>query len=125
VTVVALEPANPRIGRTWPPYAREVLAGPRNVYLYTGKDAWQRARARRERHGPGSALLLPPDSDANAFRWPAVPGGILIVASAIPRTLALELARVIVSDGTPMVFVIGERDGFSVASRSWREDKAA
>jgi hypothetical protein len=124
VSVVALEPASPRVGRHWPPYAREVQAAPRNVYLFTGTEAWRRARARRDARGDGTALLLPPGDDPGMYRWPAVAEGIVIVASTIPRSLAVELARVIVSDGTPLVFVIGERDGFSVASTAWRRKAA-
>jgi hypothetical protein len=120
MTIVALEPSIARAGRRWAPYAREVQAAPRNVYLFTGADAWARARARREARGPGSTLLLPAGDEPGLYRWPIVPGGILIVAITIPRSLALDLARCIVSDGSPIAFVIAERDGFSVASSAWR-----
>jgi hypothetical protein len=120
MTVVAIEPAIHRVGRNWAPYAREVQDAPRNVYLFTGAEAWRLARARRDARGTGTALLLPPGDDPGMYRWPSITQGILIVATTIPRTMALELARCIVSDGTPVVFVISERDGFSVAASNWR-----
>lgn len=124
MTVIALEPASARIGRCWAPYAREVQARPGNVYLFTGSDAWARARARREARGPGATLLLPPGDDPGMYRWPAVKAGILIVATTIARTLAIDLARCVVSDGTPLAYVIAERDGFSVASSTFRRAAA-
>ena len=124
MTVISLQPAAARTGRRWAPWAREVQAQPHNVYLFTGADAWARARTRRESRGPGATLLLPPGDDPGMYRWPAVQAGILIVAPAIPRTLALDLARCVVSDGTPLAYVIAERDGFSVASSTWRRAAA-
>ena len=102
------------------PYFAEVAQQSRNVYLFTGPDAWDRAKRRRESHGPGSALLLPPGEDPAALRWPPVPDGLLLAAGDMPRQAAVAFAALLVRDGSPLVFVVGDGFGFPVASPHWR-----
>jgi hypothetical protein len=45
-------------------------------------------------------MLLPPGETAHSYRWPLVPGGVFIVANGMPRKLAFDLARAVVSHGT-------------------------
>jgi len=90
-----------------PPYGaaveQAVAAGKNsNVFLFATKDAWERARNRTR----GTALVLPPGDDPEAYRWPCVPSGVFVCAPGASRDLAFRLARAVVSGGTPMVFAI-------------------
>ena len=109
-----------------PPFGREVENAitenkSLNVYLFAGRDAWECARARREAHGSGSALLLPPGDDPTAYRWPTVANGVLIVAPSEPRARAFALAQAVVSCGTPMAFAaFGDHEALIVRASDWR-----
>lgn len=108
-----------------PPYGKDVAAAVAagravNVYVYAGPNAWQRARDRLASHGPASAMVLPPGDDPAAYRWPRIPGGVLVDARDIDRQTALRIATCIVSCGTGMVFVVRNGEGFAVASSSWQ-----
>jgi len=104
--VVGIEPSASAATRL-PPFGRDVQAavaagGKPNVYLFATRDAWESARRRRDRHGAASAMLLPPGETAHSYRWPLIPGGVFIVANGMPRKVAFELARAVVSYGTPL-----------------------
>jgi hypothetical protein len=106
-TAALLVPALQVTASRLPPFGREVvraLAAARyvNVYIYAGPDAWARVRARRASHGAGSAMLLPMNAAPAMFKWPIVSNGVLIVAT--DRRGAFDLARAVVSCGTPMAF---------------------
>jgi hypothetical protein len=107
-----------------PPYGREVADAVHtgknpNVYVFAGADAWKRASNRRDARGPGETMLLPPGEDPTAYRWPAVPGGVLIVAIGQSRQVAFNLAQVVVSDGTPRALAIfGNNDSLIVKERA-------
>lgn len=122
--VVPIEPSAIR-ARRLAPYAREVEAAvvagrTPNVYLFAAPDAWDCAQRRREWHGPGSVLALPPGEAADSFRWPVVPGGVFVVAPGRNRVFAFELARAVVSCGTPMAFAIfGGGDVLIVRGPEW------
>lgn len=113
-------------GRPLPPYGREVQDAVRrgegrNVRCFCGPQAWQKARRWRDAHGPGSALLLPPGTAPDSLRWPVAPGGLLVVALDLERPQAVPLARCIVSDGTPMAYVICKGfEALIVRDASWR-----
>ncbi len=94
-------------GRRLPPFGRDVeravAAGKSpNVYIYATPDAWERVRNRTR----GTAMVLPPGEDPEAYRWPCVPGGVFICAPGAPRELALKLARAVVSCGSPLAFAV-------------------
>lgn len=109
-----------------PPFGRDVkvaIAAGRNpnVYVFATPDAWDRARRRRERHGSDSALILPPGETPSSFRWPNVPGGLVVVATGRQRVLAFELARCIVTCGTPLVSALyGDNELLIVSRPEWR-----
>jgi hypothetical protein len=108
---IQLEPLDLPAQRMLAPYGREVQEAVRrgehrDVRCFTGPQAWQKARRWRDGHGPGSALLLPPDAAPDSLRWPVVPGGLLVDALAFDRPQAVALARCIGSDGTPLVYAI-------------------
>lgn len=108
-----------------PPYGKEVIeaiaAGrPINVYVFAGPSGWELARNRRAAHGPGNTMLLPPNEEATAYRWPCISGGLLIDARDLDRRAALDMARCIVGDGTPLAFVVGADFGFAVMAPIWR-----
>ena len=97
------------------PYAREVekvLATGRqpNVWMYSGNDAWDRAKQCRRCHGPGSTLLLPPGEDPASYRWPAVDGLLLYTDTDTQTTTAL--VRALLTAGVRVV--IEERPGRAV-----------
>ena len=65
------------------PYSRAILEAQRagrhpSVYLFAGSDCWNLAEHRRRTHGEGSALVLPPGEDPEAFRWPALDALVLV-----------------------------------------------
>ena len=65
------------------PYSRSILEAQRagrhpNVYCFAGSDAWNQAEHRRRTHGEGTALVLPPGEDPEAFRWPALDALVLV-----------------------------------------------
>ena len=117
---IAIERADERLAERWCPFGREVQAFPKNVYVFTGADAWASAKARRSVCGFGSALLLPPGEDAANLRWPSVAAGVLVLGHQIERWAALELARCIVSGGTTLAYVIRHGEGFAVKTMNWR-----
>lgn len=90
-----------------PPFGRDVefavAAGKSpNVYVFACVDAWERARNRTR----GTALVLPPGDDPEAYRWPRVPSCVFVCAPGQPRELAFRIARAVVSCGTPMAFAV-------------------
>jgi hypothetical protein len=111
-----------------PPFARDIEAAVAagrhpNVFVFATADAWDRARRHRERHGADSALLLPPGEAPDAYRWPIVSGGVFVVAVGRPRTLAFEVARSIVSAGTPLATAVyGNDEMLVVREAGWRLD---
>lgn len=112
-----------RSGSRLPPYGKEVEQAVRegrftNVAVFAGPSAWARATSRRRTHGPASTLVLPPNEPPASYRWPVIPGGVMVVAG--DRKSALELAQAIVSDGTPLAFAIfGDCDAVIVRSPDW------
>jgi hypothetical protein len=124
IPVVPIEPSALRSTRV-PPFARDIrasIAAGRhpNVYIFATPNAWDRARHRRARHGIDSALILPPGEASDAYRWPVVPGGLLVVANGQPRMFAFELARVIVTCGTPVaVATFGDNELLIVRRPEW------
>lgn len=122
---IQIEPAELCATRL-PPFGHDVLSsiaagGTPNVYLFATLDAWNRARRRREHHGKGSALILPPGEAPDSFRWPVVPGGLLVVAIGQPRLLAFELGRCVTTYGTPLANVIyGDNESLIVRRPEWR-----
>ncbi len=123
--VIPIDPSTMKAVRL-PPFAREVQAAVTarkdpNVYVYATPDAWGRARRRRECHGADSAMILPPGEAPDSFRWPVVPGGLLVVAIGQPRTLAFELARCIVTCGTPLASALyGDNELLIVRRAEWK-----
>lgn len=43
-----------------------------NLYVFAGTNCWERADGRRVKHGLGTALVLPNDTDPTILRWPPV-----------------------------------------------------
>jgi hypothetical protein len=123
---VQLDPLDLPARRMLAPYGREVeeavrRGGGLNVRCFCGPQAWQKARRRRDGHGPGSALLLPPEAAPDSLRWPAVPGGLLVEALTFDRPQAVALGRCIGSDGTGLVYVIhGGFEAVIVRHSTWR-----
>jgi hypothetical protein len=109
-----------------PPFGREVIdavakAVSPNVYAFATRDAWDRAYRRRARNGLGAALVLPDGETAASYRWPIVPGGLLLVATGRSRGFAFETARAIVSFGTPLVAAIfGDSELLIASCPEWR-----
>lgn len=119
--VIPIDPSTMKATRL-PPFAREIQAAVAagknpNVYVYSTPNAWDLARRRREYHGTDSALILPPGEAPESFRWPVVPGGLLVVATGQPRTLAFELARAIATRGTPLVSALYGDNELLIVSR--------
>lgn len=122
-TPVHLEPATLRAHRMVP-FGREVEAlvatgRALNIFVYAGRDAWDRAKARRG-SGAGTCLVLPWGEQPTDYRWPRCPHGVTCDARGRSYAEALEIGRCIVSGGTPLAFIIGEGFGFPVASPAWR-----
>jgi hypothetical protein len=71
-------------------------------------------------------MLLPPGEASDLFRWPVVPGGLLVVAIGQPRALAFELARTIVTCGTPLASAIYDvAELLIVRSAEWATARTA
>ena len=69
------------------PYAKHVQELQRagrvpNVFAFAGRDAWKQAKHRRETHGEGTALVLPPGNHPEGFRWPALDALVLVPGDA-------------------------------------------
>lgn len=72
-----------RTRRRLAPHARGILAKLAagrypNLYCFAGSDAWRQARRRVSRHGPESAMLLPPGESPSSYIWPCVDALVLI-----------------------------------------------
>lgn len=106
------------------PYALEVeqlLAAGKipNVYVFAGASAWQRANARRDQHGLGSAMVLPDDEEPAHLKWPAVDA----VVVCWPRSTQpdyrrrIELARALIRDNVRFATIENHPDWLNV----WRK----
>lgn len=86
-----------------PPYGREVAAGPNNVFIYAGVDAWMAGKARAYHCGPGSVLVLPPGDDYRQYRWPV--WGVPLLLDWLDGSLAevRGFAEYLVRCGSPHV----------------------
>jgi len=60
-----------------PPYGKVVDPDAREIWVYFGADAWSSAKYRAARKLP--VLLLPPDQNPDAFRWPVAGKQMLLV----------------------------------------------
>jgi hypothetical protein len=80
-----------------------------NVYIFAGRDAWQRAERRRIAFGPGTALVAPRGEDPAGFIWPVL-DSCFIYARDIPRGDAVRLAAAIVGAGTRFAALLGPND---------------
>jgi hypothetical protein len=80
-----------------------------NVYVFAGRDAWERAERRRIAFGPGTTLVAPSGEDPAAFAWPIL-DSCFIYAQGIPRGDAVRLAAAIVGAGTRFVALLGPRE---------------
>lgn len=97
--------------RPLPPFGAEVEAlqragQPVNVYAFAGARAWDRARLRRDAHGPGSAMVLQDDGTPDRWRWPRVDAVVLACIDVEPGR-ALAIARAAVAAGVRCVVVCG------------------
>lgn len=95
------------------PFGREVaaaLAAGRspNVRLYACSDAWRLARMHRHVHGEGTVLVLPPDADPEAVRWPPI-RHIVANVTGLPGPRLHALARALVRDGMERGYLL---DGY-------------
>jgi hypothetical protein len=79
------------------------------VYVFAGPDAWAKASRRREVHGPGSALVLPPDAEPADILWPAL-DGVFVDARAVKRQKAVSLGACIIACGTRYAAVLAIGD---------------
>lgn len=97
------------------PYAKGVFEFLRrgkqaNCYLFTGRDAWERCKARLQQRGLGTAMVLPDNEYPASLKWP--PTDTLVVAwpsdnkpfEATYRR-KLELAQALVRDGVRFVAI--------------------
>ena len=108
------------------PYAAEVeqlLAAGKvpNVYVFAGPSAWQRANARRERHGLGSAIVLPDDEEPAHLKWPAVDAVVVCwPRSAVPDyRRRLGLAQALIRDGVQFATIENYPEWLNV----WRKGR--
>jgi hypothetical protein len=62
-----------------PPYGRNVVNNPRNVFIYAGRDAWSSGRTRANLVGKNSVMVLPPGEDFRAYRWPVKGLSLMLV----------------------------------------------
>lgn len=100
--------------RARPPYSVEILAAlrsrqPVNCFVFTGPNAWQRAKAR---HCPAHGLfatLLPAGHAASEYQWPAMPTP-LVVADGIERAEAVALGAALVACGCRSAVVVWQRE---------------
>jgi len=106
------------------PYAIEVeqlLAAGKvpNVYLFAGASAWQRANARRDQHGPGSALVLPDDEDPANLKWPAVDAVVVCWPRSALKDYGrrIQLAQALIRDRVRFAAIENHPDWLSV----WRK----
>lgn len=104
-----------------PPFGREVmsaLAGCKapNVYVFTGADAWERARRRRAAHGKGSAVIAPREPRSRDWRF--LRGQAVVLRpteiTTANRAACIALAAELVMAGVPFVAVSDGTDTFAV-----------
>lgn len=101
-----------RIERKRPAFAGEVEALLRagrqpNTYCYAGARCWERARLRRDNHGPGSTLVLVDDVPPDRWRWPAGLDAMVLAVDGIEPAQALAIARAAVAGGVRAIVVCG------------------
>lgn len=97
--------------RPLPPFGAEVEALLRagrqpNVFAFVGTRAWDRARLRRDAHGPGSAMVLQDDGTPDRWRWPRVDAVVFACIDVEPGR-ALAIARAAVAAGVRCVVLCG------------------
>lgn len=97
--------------RRLPPWGREVMdaigAGRAvNVRVFASRpDPWPIAVAHRKAHGPGTALLLPPDAEPEQFDWPNADGVVAVITGLSGDTVQ-RLARELLAAGNPIVWLL-------------------
>ncbi len=121
--VIELEPLQ-LAGMKRAPYALEVeqlLAAGKvpNVYVFAGANAWQRANARRDQHGPGSALVLPDDENPASLKWPAVDTVVVCWPRSALKDYGrrIELAQALIRDRVRFAAIENHPEWLSV----WRK----
>lgn len=109
-----------------PPFAREtidVIAARKSpsVYVFAGSNAWLRAKRRRESHGIGSAIVIPPDAEPGAFDWTFLHGQSVVLAieaiTTANRASYVALAAELIGAGVRFVAASDGRDAFAMRPR--------
>ncbi len=106
------------------PYALEVeqllaVGKVPNVYVFAGANGWQRANARRDQHGPGSALVLPDEESPASLKWPAVDAVVVCWPRSALKDYGrrIELAQALIRDRVRFAAIENHPEWLSV----WRK----
>jgi hypothetical protein len=101
-----------------PPFAKQMNPDAREVWLYFGGDPWPAAKCRAARKLP--VLLLPPDQNPEAFRWPVAGKQVLMIQQGgIEIQKIPAFASLLFSYGASVVRCIyGEGDFVSYERKS-------
>jgi len=86
------------------PYANFIPRDYKNMWIYSGPEAWRRAQWRVQRNLP--VLVLRPGDDPAAYRWPVYGAEVTVVDSGCPELTLEALAHNLLTAGANLVCVI-------------------
>ncbi len=98
--------------RKLPPFGRQLAAARLrgadvNCWIFACRDAWGRARRRITNIGPGSALVLPNDTDPAMLRWPVHGLDLLVLWPDGSSGDVEHLGHVLIQNGATLVSALG------------------
>jgi hypothetical protein len=72
-----------------PPYATQVSAAVKTIFISAGPGAWERAKRWKWSGRPG--LVADPTVDPELIRWPVEGGNVALIATDLPEADLLKL----------------------------------
>ena len=90
--------------RRFPPYAAQVPAQVKTVWISAGPDAWSRAQRWKSDGTPG--LVLPPGDNPADYIWPVEKFNVALIATDMPPDEAAALVRELMDAGAEVIAVL-------------------
>lgn len=83
------------VRRRLPPYAQQIPASVKTVFISAGPAAWERARRWERANKPG--LVCPPDTDPDHLVWPVKGRNVVLIATDLTFEQVKRIARAILA----------------------------
>jgi len=86
------------------PYAKLIPQKTKDIWIYSGPEAWRRAQWRVQQKLP--VLVLAPGNHPASYRWPVYGADVTVVDSGCPELTLEALAHNLLTAGANLVCVI-------------------